>query len=318
MAQPNAKPAGKRAVPDDDDESRHDDDDDDDVDNSRPALSDADLLVFVDKTRERLRKNVPTKIRTDWALKDDAAEDGTYAESKRQTWTGVAAMRRSGKLEIVWEDDTRNVFPHPQVAYISLDFVGGGVMPGVVEDEDENPYVFHDPRTWGEYIDGDVDLAVFEMRLRSDFRIPHGSGGKIHNAFSGLLLWVRAAREINGWNEGATLELGKYHVRLVRDAIAEADGFSVSEIHARLYGTDHPDDKYGLALAQLEKKKSKFDKRKTKRSVVCSFCNKDGHNEAQCWLRAPETAPKHLRDKIRAESKDFPKGGSGSLPLKTK
>lgn len=318
------RPRGKRAPEAEEGEEVEEVEVDGDEDVAMDAMTPANLLSFVERLRTQLQAGVPCRLTTKWALRDDANARGTYDPEVAKTWEGDASLKRSGAITVNWEGKSKTIFPHQAVAYLTLHLTAG--MPGaeLFEEEEESapaPYVFHDPSTYSAFLNGQGDPNVFELRLRHDFKVLPSHERRVQHAFEGLLLWVRAARDMEGWNEGHMLQLGKLHVTSVRDAIAEHDGYNLADIHAKLYGVEHPDDRYGNVLTQLDKRNGKGPKdlkRKAKRTSTCTFCGKDGHSDAQCWLRSPDSAPKHLRDKIRMEAKDFPKGGTGSLPPKTK
>lgn len=282
------------------------------------------------KAKVESGRNVEIKVV--WFLADDVIANAV-------TWTGVPFTSRRGKLQVEWKDAAsqpqgKTDFPHPSVKYVSIDVTKDvPAMPGKLgneeeesshESEEEVVYKPYKPSTWAVFVDNSdpVMLHTLEHRLRIDFNVLAGASTSKESHFQALMEWVKAAREMTDWDKpGPMLTCGEKLVELLRDVISHEAGLDVAELHLKLNPEKFPDDKYGAIQAKMlsAAKDRKAGVKKYQRRgnrPPCDLCGRTTHQTQFCWLKNPDKAPEHLRDKIRAEAKDkagFHVGGSGTL-----
>jgi hypothetical protein len=169
---------------------------------------------------------------------------------------------------------------------------------------DDGSFRFYDPTTWTHYFEGwdmfGKEALLAELQQHKEVATPVTSSGRRLRQFELILQWAQTTATMQSWDEVENIVLGKKIVASLRDIVTDENGLDVDELHAALYPLVHTNDKYGVCVAALTKKKKAAEGRKSapkrteKRAVECYVCG-GPHFASKC-----------------TKKKDFRKGGSGS------
>jgi hypothetical protein len=171
------------------------------------------------------------------------------------------------------------------------------------QEEVGNP-LWYDVSTWGQWVED--PNANITLLVKSELRHHLGISSDIDKKarhLDMLVLWLESAREMDSWNAGFMLKLGKALMEAARDqtkpdVVADA-------IHQELHGTTHPKDTYGLAQRKIEGKSEYKYGGNGKKQQKCYHCQMVGHVASNCFKKHPEL------------KSGFRKGGTGGVNTKS-
>ena len=297
-----------------------------------PPKTADELKVFVAACIASMTSGHEVVVTTTWHLRTDdpatAKVDVGYIAFRKSSREHLTAR---WKVPDVPRDDLPvYAFPDAKCAYLALDMVATAAFPDALEDEAEEDSEPPEPvaavnaflvETWAPWTDaGDpVTTQALHTSLRQHYTIPAAIGGSRARHFEAIVKWTAAAADMQDWNEGSMLELGKFLVVLLRDEITREEGIAnVADVHKELYHKANPDDKYAIAVAKVGSKPSTKrgetqPRDREKKTARCWKCGETDHVQKFCPLREKDKDKGTDKPKtLNADAKDFRSRVNGS------
>ena len=119
--------------------------------------------------------------------------------------------------------------------------------------EGPTEFKFFEVRTWAPYMESSSSLDLLELRLSQHYGVHARSSARRKQAMDALMRWSKACSEVDNWGAGTMPALGDVLLMQLREVISEESGVDMPKLHSKLAKVLNPEDKYGVAVAEVEK-----------------------------------------------------------------